>query len=215
MGDVSLPMQNGSAAPVDAGRDDTLPVSEAFVSIQGEGKLTGVPSWFLRLAGCNLRCRWCDTPYVPLTHALHARGMHITIETAGTVTLPGVKCHLMSLSPKLANSTPSGGPRDPSGKWAQRHDARRLNFSSLNELVTSTPDRQLKFVVTGPGDLPEIDSVLGRIRGWRPEDVVLMPEGVTVPDPASVAWVVDTCRTRGWRYGDRLHIRLFGDTMGT
>ncbi|MFH1496587.1 MAG: 7-carboxy-7-deazaguanine synthase QueE [Verrucomicrobiota bacterium] len=38
-------------------------ISETFYSIQGEGELTGVPSFFIRTAGCNLRCNWCDTPY--------------------------------------------------------------------------------------------------------------------------------------------------------
>ncbi|HPA17162.1 MAG TPA: 7-carboxy-7-deazaguanine synthase QueE [Verrucomicrobiae bacterium] len=38
-------------------------VSEIFHSIQGEGEFTGVPSVFVRTSGCNLRCRWCDTPY--------------------------------------------------------------------------------------------------------------------------------------------------------
>lgn len=38
-------------------------ISEIFYSVQGEGLLTGVPSVFIRTSGCNLRCRWCDTPY--------------------------------------------------------------------------------------------------------------------------------------------------------
>lgn len=38
-------------------------ISEIFHSIQGEGLLTGVPSVFIRTSSCNLRCRWCDTPY--------------------------------------------------------------------------------------------------------------------------------------------------------
>ncbi len=38
-------------------------ISEIFYSIQGEGELCGVPSVFIRTSGCNLRCRWCDTPY--------------------------------------------------------------------------------------------------------------------------------------------------------
>ncbi|MBO6740369.1 MAG: 7-carboxy-7-deazaguanine synthase QueE [Phycisphaerales bacterium] len=234
---------------------DILPISETFVSIQGEGKLTGTPSWFCRLAGCNLRCTWCDTPYaswnpektdrtidslveeavasgvkhavltggepmifkglVPLSNELAKRGLHITIETAGTVTLPGVSCHLLSLSPKLANSTPVGDPRDPDGVWATRHEQRRLSFEALNTLIASTPDRQMKFVVAGPDDLPEIESVLDQISGYAPHDVMLMPEGVTVPDNASIQWIIDECVRRGWSYCPRVHIQLFGDTRGT
>ena len=41
----------------------TLPIAETFDSIQGEGSLLGTPSFFIRTAGCNLRCTWCDTPY--------------------------------------------------------------------------------------------------------------------------------------------------------
>ena len=38
-------------------------IAEIFYSIQGEGRLLGMPSVFIRTSGCNLRCVWCDTPY--------------------------------------------------------------------------------------------------------------------------------------------------------
>ena len=40
-----------------------LQVSEIFKSLQGEGTRAGLPCTLIRLAGCNLRCKWCDTQY--------------------------------------------------------------------------------------------------------------------------------------------------------
>lgn len=42
---------------------DTLVINEIFYSIQGESSFAGWPCVFVRLAGCNLRCTWCDTAY--------------------------------------------------------------------------------------------------------------------------------------------------------
>ncbi|MCA9192005.1 MAG: radical SAM protein [Planctomycetales bacterium] len=41
----------------------TLRICEIYASVQGEGLLTGTPSVFLRMSGCNLRCWFCDTPF--------------------------------------------------------------------------------------------------------------------------------------------------------
>lgn len=41
----------------------TLSISEIFLSIQGESTRAGLPCTFVRLAGCDVGCQWCDTPY--------------------------------------------------------------------------------------------------------------------------------------------------------
>lgn len=53
----------------------SLTVSEIFRSIQGESSYGGLPCSFVRLAGCNLRCRYCDTPY-----ALTENGEELTVD---------------------------------------------------------------------------------------------------------------------------------------
>nr|WP_320115994.1 7-carboxy-7-deazaguanine synthase QueE [uncultured Desulfuromonas sp.] len=53
--------------PVTAVTD--LPVVELFSSIQGEGPLVGCRQVFLRLAGCNLNCAYCDTDFQPTDQA--------------------------------------------------------------------------------------------------------------------------------------------------
>ncbi|WP_375142048.1 7-carboxy-7-deazaguanine synthase QueE [Natronoarchaeum rubrum] len=59
------------APDADARPDDGLPINELFYSLQGEGRLAGTPSVFVRTSGCNLRCWFCDsyhTSWEP-THA--------------------------------------------------------------------------------------------------------------------------------------------------
>ncbi|MBL8875738.1 MAG: 7-carboxy-7-deazaguanine synthase QueE [Phycisphaerae bacterium] len=236
----------------------SAPISESFTSVQGEGKLAGVPSWFVRFSGCNLRCTWCDTPYASwnaeskqramqslideaaaakhhnvshavitggepmmfaqaeeLARSLKKIGMHITIETAGTI-FREIACDLMSISPKLSNSTPqTNDPRDKDAVWQVRHEARRINLESLQKLIDTSPAHQLKFVVSSEQQLSEIETLLTHLRGWTPGDILLMPEGITVEALATRRWIVDECVRRGWRYCPRLHIELFGNKRGT
>ncbi len=88
---------------------------------------------------------------VALTEQLRQAGQHITIETAGTVYAP-VTCDLMSISPKLSNSTPHA--RD-GGRWAAQHDRLRYQPEILRRLMENYP-YQLKFVVQREDDLREI-----------------------------------------------------------
>lgn len=62
-----------------------LRIAETFVSVQGEGIWAGVPSTFIRLSGCNLRCAWCDTPYASWAPEGPVRGVADLVAEA----LPG------------------------------------------------------------------------------------------------------------------------------
>lgn len=227
-------------------------ISEIFYSVQGEGTLVGTPSVFVRTSGCNLRCRWCDTPYASwrpegtemsvdeilaavlvhptrfvvvtggepmiakampdLLSRLRRAGKHITIETAGTVLPEGVACDLVSLSPKLSNSTPG----TEAGAWVQRHEDTRSRPSVLRAWCEAY-DYQLKFVISTAEDLTEAQSVVASIGlPIPPEKVLLMPEGTSTEAIQSrTSLLVEACKDYGYRYSPRLHIDLFGNRRGT
>ncbi len=222
-----------------------MKIAELFYSLQGEGSLVGVPSFFIRTSGCNLRCSWCDTPYtswqpegaeltlrqildevkahparhvvvtggepmiapeiVPLTGQLRELGLHITIETAGTVFQP-VACDLMSISPKLSNSTPEG-------QWAAQHDRLRTRTIALAQLIDRY-EYQLKFVIEKPADVQEARALVSVLHVSR-EQVILMPEGI---DPERLRerglWLAEICKEEGFRFSPRLHVDLWGNRRG-
>jgi 7-carboxy-7-deazaguanine synthase len=142
-----------------------------------------------------------------LTHRLK---QHVTIETAGTVDAE-VRCDLMSISPKLANSTPH---KREDGRWAAQHDRLRYQPEVLKRLIQLYP-HQLKFVIAHPNDLTEVRAIVETI-GASKSRVVLMPEGI---DAAVLAersrWLVDLCKQEGFRFSPRLHIDLWGNRRGT
>lgn len=150
-----------------------------------------------------------------LAAALRADGRHITIETAATIPPDGIACDLASLSPKLGNSAP-----DPVAEpaWHERHERARWRPDVVRAwLDRGEGDYQLKFVVTAPADVAEIEGMLAEIaRPIPPDRVFLMPEGTSLEAlRAKAAWLVDVCRDRGYRYAHRLHVELFGNRRGT
>ena len=145
---------------------------------------------------------------------LKEAGKHITIETAGTIAPEGIACDLASLSPKLANSTPS--EELAGAAWVERHEKTRLQPEILRQWIDSY-SFQLKFVVSDEPQLAEINHLILSLDRIIPAcKTLLMPEGITLEILGSRRdWLVDACKQHGFRFCQRLHIDLFGNTRGT
>jgi 7-carboxy-7-deazaguanine synthase len=142
---------------------------------------------------------------IALTERLRGLDLHITVETAGTVFQP-VACDLMSISPKLANSTPNG-------RWAAQHDRLRIQPGVLLELMARYP-YQLKFVIEKADDLDEVRALIGALRADRSR-VILMPEGTDRDRLRERAvWLAEICKQEGFRFSPRLHVDLWGHRRG-
>jgi 7-carboxy-7-deazaguanine synthase len=225
-------------------------ISEIFYSIQGEGRLSGVPSAFIRTSGCNLRCVWCDTPYTswspdgkemtleeilhaiesyPLRHVvltggepllsheiedlsvkLKDAGAHVTIETAATIFKP-VSCDLVSMSPKLSNSTPW---QKQNGRFATMHEQHRLNYNVVQQFIDSY-DYQLKFVVDREQDFAEVRQIVEALKNVDTSRVLIMAQARNRRQLHQKSrWIVELCKEFGYGYSPRLHIELYGNRRG-
>ncbi len=143
---------------------------------------------------------------VELSERLRERGLHITIETAGTVHAP-VACDLMSISPKLSNSTPEG-------VFRTQHERLRIQPDVLRRLIAQY-DYQLKFVIANEPDLAEARELIATLDAPA-NKVILMPEGISaeVLNDRGV-WIAELCKEHGYRFSPRLHVHLYGNRRGT
>ena len=151
-----------------------------------------------------------------LCRALRDAGLHVTIETAGTVFSPA-PADLVSISPKLASSA---SPPDTPGGWGPRHAADRRRDDVILALMRTAP-YQLKFVIDSTADLAEAVAWVDDLAAARPEGidrsrVFLMPQGRSAEElAATTRWLGPECRRLGFQLARRHHIEWFGHTRGT
>lgn len=106
-----------------------LALAEIFYSIQGEGTWTGTPAVFVRLAGCNLACDFCDTDYSVKSFASVDEVVRSVRDTGGdcpTVILTGGEPLAQAETPTLID--------------ALRRDGRRVHIESNGTIYTQLPD---------------------------------------------------------------------------
>lgn len=211
-------------------------VAETFRSLQGEGPSAGSPATFVRLQGCTIGCRWCDTRYT--WDASKGRD----------VPLPALLDELDEFGPRDLLVITGGEPLqvrgieelldDACGSWPRVEvetagvappplSRPNLFWNWSPKLPSVTPlweetwanarswmaePRAIAKIVVAEGDEAEaarLARTLPRERVW------LMPEGMT--DEAvkrRAQGLVELCKREGWRMSPRLHVWLWGARRG-
>jgi 7-carboxy-7-deazaguanine synthase len=218
-------------------------VSEIFHSIQGEGILAGTPSVFIRLSGCPLRCKWCDTQYawdandgeeisIPeiVNKVIHWPCRFVVItggEPMMNPQLPELTAALKERNKHITVETSginfiagiscdlmSISPKLSNSVQPGEKIPAIEYISSLKQLVRRYP-YQLKFVVDSADDLPEIQKTLRQIGGVSTEKVMLMPQAKKRDELlAKSPMVAKMCVENGFAFCQRLHILLYDGERG-
>ena len=152
---------------------------------------------------------------VELTERFDALGFKITIETSGTIEQP-VRAHLMSISPKLSNSTPNS-KIDPSvtDDIIRRHEENRKKLDATASYIERY-NYQIKFVVDKADDLSEIEQFLQQFPKIEPSRVLLMPLGVTQDALLErERWLRPYAESHNYVLSQRMQIFWYGNQRGT
>ena len=180
--------------------DLQYPVIETFTSIQGEGTRVGRVANFVRLAGCNLACRWCDTEYAwkpgVMTRPTPRAAAEIAAEApAGAdIVITGGEPLLHNLCPLVGAfagrhvTVETNGTIPPScvcvSLWSVSPKVGSSGHTPrpdvLEGLLKKSPSLiQFKFVVGGPGDLAEALALLASLPlvAVQGVPVILQPVG--------------------------------------
>jgi 7-carboxy-7-deazaguanine synthase len=209
-----------------------LRISEIFLSLQGEGRSTGYPTVFVRLAGCPLRCDYCDTAYAfsggewlsleAILRQVDAfRTDHVCVTGGEPLAQKGCLALLSALCDAgYRVSLETSGALDISGvdarvtrivdlKTPGSGEEQRNRMSNLDCLNT---DDQVKFVITDRNDYEWSCEQLKSLRIMDRCEVLFSPAQDRI-DPTQLAdWMVED-RVEA-RLQLQLHKLLWGDQPG-
>ena len=196
----------------------TLRVNEIFFSIQGESTRVGLPTVFVRLTGCPLRCRWCDTEYAfhegasrslddILAEVCRHPARHVCVTGGEPLAQPAVHGLMTALADTgLEVSLETSGALDTGAvdprvrvvmdlKCPDSGEVERNRWANLMHLK---PHDEVKFVIASRSDYEWMRDVLQREGLVRRCTVLASPVWGEL-DPAELA---------GWVLADGLDVRL-------
>lgn len=187
-----------------------LPISEIFASVQGEGLASGRPAVFVRVAGCNLACSWCDTTYaswklksyddmevalivekvkqfsLPLVILTGGEPTHFedgVVELCRLLVSQGIKIHLETNGTKFIQEMVSHIDHAAlSPKLSGSGEGKSFDTHVLAKYFESEISLELKLVIAEPGDLEEASRWIEAMAVPRRIPIVLQPDGLG-PDP--------------------------------
>lgn len=212
-------------------------VNEIFHSLQGEGKLAGVPSVFIRLSGCPLRCKWCDTKYAHpptagddytiarISKSVQKFDCDFVVITGGEPminnNLPELTAHLKAHQKHITIETAgiafiAGMECDLMSISPKLTNAGvgQLDPEVIHKLIDCY-DYQLKFVIQDRNDITEIDELLSKLDSADKNKVMLMPQSQSRADYIAKAPIVaEICKNTGFTFCPRLQLLLWDNQRG-
>jgi organic radical activating enzyme len=202
-----------------------MKVSEIFLSIQGEGVNIGKPVVFLRLAGCNLKCEWCDSKF-----AWQGKEMDIgevinqirEFNCKNVVITGGEPSLQIKEIEKLINIASFNYEIETNGTKLLPNTFNLITVSPKKEFIDieileryiMRGDAYFKFVVENEDNCAFWIDLINKLN--IPADkVIMMPEGVNDKKIKKIAdWLVEICKMNGYRFSPRLQIWLYGKRRG-
>lgn len=162
----------------------TLVVHEIYSSIQGESTHAGLPCTFVRLTGCPLRCRWCDTPHA-FTHGV-------------PMTIPEIVAKVETFSPELVEVTggePLSQPECDELLVALADTGRRVLLETSGAIPIDTVDPRVVVILDlkcpSSGETPS--NCYANLEWLKPIDEVKFVIGTR----GDFEWSVELVRQRG------------------